>query len=57
MPRQDFIDVRLSKKQRRLEKERAEQRAKVAEAEAETLHKAAEAEIAKALNNNKERNA
>ena len=49
MPRNDFVDARLSKKLRRLEKERAAQRAK----EAEKLHKAAEAEIEKALNTNR----
>ena len=49
MPRQDFSDVRISKKQRAIEKRRAEERA----AEAEKLHKAAEAEIQKALNTNR----
>ena len=49
MPRNDFVDARLSKKLRRLEKERAAQRAK----EAEKLHKEAEAEIEKALNTNR----
>ena len=46
MPRQDFSDVRISKKQRAIEKRRAEER----KAEAEKLHKAAEAETKKERN-------
>ena len=53
MPRQDFSDARISKKQRAIEKRRAEQRAAEAKAEAEKLHKAAEAEIETALNTNR----
>ena len=46
MPRQDFSDVRISKKQRAIEKRRAEER----KAEVEKLHKAAEAETKKEQN-------
>ena len=55
MPRQDFSDVRISKKQRAIEKQRAEQRAKEAKAEAEKLHRAAlrQSVIENALSHNR----
>ena len=43
--RKDFVDERVSKKLRKLEKKRAK--------EAEILHKAAESEIEKALQKNR----